>query len=182
MNKNAIILHGTADLPEGNWRGWLRRNLESRGYHVWVPQLPNSAKPNREEWIPFILDNGTITEETVIIGHSAGAQIILSVLEKIDIQIKQAILVAGYAKALRETANHEKNTEDYDWEAIKGKCKDLIFVNSDNDPWTCDDKQGRIMMDHLGGTQIILHGEGHMGSTYFNQPYEEFPLLLKLID
>lgn len=182
MAKNAIILHGTADAPEGNWRGWLKENLQSRGYSVWVPQLPNPEKPNRADWVPFILENGTINEETVIVGHSAGAQIILSVLEAIDIQIKQAILVAGYAKALRATADHEMNTEDYNWEKIKGKAKEIIFVNSDNDPWTCDDKQGRIMLDNLGGIQIILHGEGHMGSTYFNQPYLEFPLLAKLID
>jgi hypothetical protein len=36
------------------------------------------------------------------------------------------------------------------------------------------------MFDNLGGMQIVLH-EGHMGSTYYNQPYKEFPLLLKLI-
>jgi hypothetical protein len=32
------------------------------------------------------------------------------------------------------------------------------------------------MFDHLGGTQIIKHGEGHMGSDTFKQPYKEFPL------
>ncbi len=38
------------------------------------------------------------------------------------------------------------------------------------------------MFDHLGGTQIIKHGEGHMGSDTFTQPYREFPLLVQLID
>ena len=51
----------------------------------------------------------------------------------------------------------------------------------DNDPWTCDDKQGRMMLDHLGGVQVIPKGEGHMGSTTYNQPYKEFPLLVKLV-
>lgn len=37
------------------------------------------------------------------------------------------------------------------------------------------------MLDHLGGMQIIKHGEGHMGSDKFKQPYKEFPLLIKLI-
>jgi hypothetical protein len=37
------------------------------------------------------------------------------------------------------------------------------------------------MFDHLGGTLIVRHGEGHMGSDSFNQPYKEFPLLEKLI-
>lgn len=179
--KNAIILHGTGDKPTDFWFPYLKEGLEKRGYEVWLPSLPNSEYPNLKDWIPFILENGKFTNETIIIGHSAGAQIILSLLEKLDVKIKQAILVSGYAKALRKDMNSEKNVDDYKWEAIKPKCEKFIFINSDNDPWTCDDKQGRIMFDNLGGMQIILH-EGHMGSNYYNQPYKEFPLLLKLIN
>jgi len=155
--------------------------LEERGYEVWLPSLPNPEFPNRAEWLPFLFENGKFTEETVIIGHSAGAQIILSLLEKLDAKVKQVILVSGYAKALRKNMESEKNVDDYNWEAIKPKCDNFIFINSDNDPWTCDDTQGRIMFDNLGGMQIVLH-EGHMGSNFYNQPYKKFPLLLKLIN
>lgn len=58
---------------------------------------------------------------------------------------------------------------------------EIIFINSDNDPWGCDDKQGRKMFDKLGGTLIIRH-DGHMGSEKFNQPYREFPLVVKLVE
>jgi hypothetical protein len=37
------------------------------------------------------------------------------------------------------------------------------------------------VFEKLGGTLIIRHGEGHMGSTLFNQPYRKFPLLEKLL-
>jgi hypothetical protein len=179
--KNAIILHGTGDAPTNFWFPYLKDGLEKRGYEVWLPSLPNPEYPNRKEWIPFLLEGGKFSEETIIIGHSAGAQIILSLLENIEVKIKQAILVSGYAKALRKTADSEKNVDEYAWEAIRPKSEQFIFINSDNDPWTCDDTQGRIMFDNLGGMQIILH-EGHMGSNYHKQPYKEFPLLLKLID
>lgn len=178
--KNAIILHGTKDKPTDFWFPWLKERLEKRGFEVWLPELPRSDKPNIEDWLPFILEHGKFTKETVIIGHSAGAQIIPSILEKLDGKIKQAILVSGYAKALRKTAENENSVDDFVWPAIKEKAGDFIFINSDNDPWSCDDKQGRIFFDHLGGTQIIKH-EGHMGSTTFNQPYKEFPLLENLI-
>lgn len=178
--KNAIILHGTADSPDLYWFPWLKRELEAQGYEVWLPQLPNAAKPNIADWRPFILENGKFSKDTIIIGHSAGAQIILSVLEILDQQIEKAILVSGYAKALGKDAESKKGIDDYNWEAIKGKAKEFVFINSDDDPWTCDDKQGRIMQEHLGGQLIIRH-DGHMGSAYFNQPYKEFPLLLELI-
>lgn len=178
--KNAIILHGTKDKPTDFWFPWLKEQLEKRGFEVWLPQLPVSDKPNRKDWLPFILENWEFTPETVIIGHSAGAQIIPSVLEKLDVKIKQAILVSGYAKALRKNSESENSIDDFDWANIKGKAAEFFYINSDDDPWQCNDKQGRIFFDNLGGTQIIKH-EGHMGSNMFNQPYKEFPLLLSLI-
>src|SRR3989344_2917155 len=143
--------------------------------------MPNTDHPNLAEWIPFILQRMEFSEDTILIGHSAGSQLILSILEKIDGHIKQAILVSGYAKALRLTATDD-NDEEPNWNAIKGKATSMVFVNSDNDPWGCDDTQGRIMFDHLGGTLVIPKGEGHMGSTTYNQSYTEFPLLIKLLD
>lgn len=179
--ENAIILHGTADQNTDFWFPSLKGKLEEKGFEVWLPQLPNAKTPNLKDWLGFVLENGKFSEDTVLIGHSAGAQLILSILENIQNPIKQAILVSGYAKALRATPEDEKNEKDFSWEEIKGKSGQFIFINSDNDPWTCDDKQGRIMLDYLGGIQIILHGEGHMGSTMYGQPYKEFPLLVKLI-
>lgn len=178
--KNAIILHGTGDKNTDFWFPYLKKNLEEKGYEVWLPQLPNAENPNIQDWLTFVLENGKFTDETVLIGHSAGSQLILSILEKITVQISQAILVSGYAESLRVRAGVEERAY-FDWEKMKRNVQDIIFINSDNDPWECDDTQGRIMLDKLGGTQIIRKGEGHMGSTTYNQPYKEFPLLVKLI-
>jgi len=177
--KNAIIIHGTKDTPDLYWFPYLKKNLEELGYEVWAPQMPNSEVPNVKDWLPFVLSNGKFSEETILIGHSAGAQLVLSILENITPQIKKALLVSGYSEPLRnndETKDHGK----FDYEKIKKHAAELIFVNSDDDPWGCDDKQGKIMFDNLGGMLIIRH-DGHMGSTMFNQPYKEFPLLLKLL-
>ncbi|MES2059858.1 MAG: alpha/beta hydrolase [Patescibacteria group bacterium] len=179
--KNAIILHGTGDKNTDFWFPYIKTKLEEKGFEVWLPQLPNAETPNLKDWLSFVLENGKFNEETVLIGHSAGAQLILSILEKLQTPIAKAILVSGYAKALRATPEDEKNTEDFNWEEIKGKAERFVFINSDNDPWTCDDKQGRSMLDHLGGIQIIPKGEGHMGSATHNQTYKEFPLLANLI-
>ena len=100
--KNAILIHGTKDSPELYWFPYVKKGLEEKGYKVWAPDMPAKDKPNRKDWVPFILDNWEINEETVLIGHSAGAQIIPSILEKVNVKINQAILVSGYAKALRK--------------------------------------------------------------------------------
>lgn len=178
--KNAILLHGTGGTPENFWFPWLKKHLEEKGYEVWVPQLPETDTPKLDVWVPYVLEHGKFSEETIIIGHSAGTPTILAVLEKLDIKIKQAILVAAYFEPVN--AITQILQENYDWESIRAHAENTVIINSDNDPWKCDDKEGIRLFEKVGGTLILRHGEGHMGSDYFKQPYKEFPLLLKLID
>lgn len=180
--KKVIILHGAGETPQSFWHPFIKRTLESKGISVSVPQLPAADKPDLEKWLPFVLENENINKETILLSHSAGGPLVLALLESIKFKINKAIIVAGYSTTLsvKGAANGVlKNT--YDWPKIKNNVKDLIFINSDNDPWGCDDKQGRKMFDKLGGMLIINH-EGHMGSDWMKQPYREFPLLIKLIE
>lgn len=142
--------------------------------------MPNPDDERLDEWLPYVLENGEYNNETVLIGHSSGCPLILSLLERLKHPIKQAILVAGFASSI---SNEPKPIlqEQYDWKKIRSNCLDFIFINSDNDPWGCDDKKGKEMQNHLGGKLIIKH-EGHFGSDKFKQPYKEFPLLIELID
>lgn len=178
--RNAIILHGTGDSPDLFWFPYIANGLKKKGFDVWLPKLPNAKKPNSKDWLAFVFENGKITGNTVLIGHSAGAQLILSILENTDKKVKQAIMVSGYSKPLPKTENDPKNQDEYDWEKIRGKAEEFIFINSDNDPWQCNDVQGKIMAGKVGGKLIVMH-DGHMGSSYFNQPYKEFPLIMRLI-
>jgi len=178
--KNVIIFHGTGGSPNAYWIPWLAFGLEKRGYKVTVPSLPNPNKPDINEALPFVLNNLEFDEETVLIGHSSGSALILSVLENIKPKIKMAILVAGFYKQLPGGRNGMIQ-EQYDWDKIKFHAGEFVFINSDNDPWGCDDQMGREMQQHLGGELIVMH-DGHMGSDSFNQPYREFPLLVELIE
>jgi predicted alpha/beta hydrolase family esterase len=179
--KNAIILHGTGDKNTDFWFPYVKEKLEENGFTVWLPQLPNATKPNLKDWLTFVLKNGVFNSETVLIGHSAGSQLILSILEALTIQIKKAVLVSGYAESLR-ASDATKERPELNWEKIKKATREIIFINSDNDPWGCTDKQGTIMKDHLGGRLIVMQGEGHMGSTTYRQPYKEFPLVVDLVN
>lgn len=106
----------------------------------------------------------------------------MSILENINIQIKQALLVAGFYHPIDDNGYSNLMLQDkYDWSKIKKNCKEIILINSDNDPWGCDDIQARIVMQKLNATLIIFSGQGHMGSDSFNQPYKEFPLLTKIL-
>jgi predicted alpha/beta hydrolase family esterase len=178
--KNAIVLHGTGSISSDFWFPYIQDFLQEKGYNVWVPDLPNTDIPTIEEWLPFVLEKAEFTSETILIGHSAGSQLILSILENIQVKIKQAILVSGYARGLRDSMLSDKEV-NLEWDKIKEHAEEIIFVNSDNDPWGCTDAEGRKMVQKLAGTLIIPKGQGHMGSQTYNQPDTEFPLLIKLI-
>ena len=184
--KNAIILQGAGETQKSFWLPYAKGELEKKGYKVWLPQLPGIDNPKLKEVLPFILKNGEFNQETTMIGHSAGAPIILSVLENIKVKIKLAIMVAGLTEPSTKDKDITKWQKDflqdeYDWKKIKAHCEKFVFINAVNDPWGCNDKQGRKMFDKLGGT-LIVNEEGHMGSDSFNQPYKKFPLLIALID
>ncbi|MBI2011439.1 alpha/beta hydrolase [Candidatus Daviesbacteria bacterium] len=102
--KNVVILHGTGETKDSFWFPWLTKELEKRGYSVSLPQLPDANHPGIKKWLPVALKE-TYTPETVLIGHSAGCPLQLSVLENLDLKIKQAILVAGYARPKLDDPN-----------------------------------------------------------------------------
>jgi len=186
--KNALILHGASNNSQGNWFPWLKRELEKRGYKVWSPDLPNSNEPNKENWLKTIFSNSEwqFNEDSVIIGHSAGATLILRILEELPEgeKVKKAILVAGVVElgTKSELFQYKKSLVEkpFNWEKIKKSAKELCFVCSDNDPYQCGADQGKIMQKHLGGKLVIKSGEGHFNLEK-GEEYKQFPFILELL-
>jgi predicted alpha/beta hydrolase family esterase len=186
--KNALILHGAGNNSQGNWFPWLRGELEKRGYKVWTPDLPNSDEPNKEDWLKTIFSNSEwqFNEDSVIIGHSAGATLILRILEQLpeEEKVEKAILVAGVVElgTKPEFFQYKKSLVErpFDWEKIKKSAKEFCFVCSDNDPYQCGADQGKIMQRHLGGELIVKTGEGHFNLEK-GEEYKQFPLILDLL-
>lgn len=182
--RNAVMLHGSHAGSNSYWFPYVREKLEGRGYSVSVPQLPDPESPSLDLWLPIALREDYLSE-TILVAHSVGSALALSVLENIKNRIRLAVLVAGYSTPLPGLEAETRPTvqTSYNWARISQNVGDLFLIHSDNDPWGCDDQQGRAILDNIGkGSLIIRKGEGHMGSDLFNQPYPCFPLLLGLVD
>lgn len=177
--KNTIIFHGTDDNPDRYWYKWLGKELEKDEYRVEIPYNPTINKEPIDTFLPKVLKQHTFNKDTLLVGHSAGGPLILSILEHIDVEIAKAILVAGYSQHPDDQMEDPIIQDAYNWKKIKDNVKETVFINSVNDPWSCNDKQGRIMFNHLGGTQVILN-DGHFGSITKGQVYDTFPLLRTL--
>lgn len=186
--KNALILHGAENDHSGNWFPWLKEELEKKEYKVWVPDLPNSSTPVQKDWLETISSNKewSFDEDSIIIGHSAGATLILRILETLadSITIKQVILVAGpidkggMPKFWQYKEDLTKQT--FNWEKIKNSSNNFVFIASDNDPYDCGERHSKFMHKQIGGELIIKSGEGHF-NLEVGDYYQQFPLVLDLI-
>jgi predicted alpha/beta hydrolase family esterase len=150
VNRKAIIFHGTGATPDVAWLPWLRERLSRRGYAVEAPHYPGLNVEPIATFLPKVLVNHTFDENTVLVGHSGGAALLLAILEHIGVTVAQAVLVAAYCTK-PNTSDEPVLQPEYDWAAIRSQVRDLYLINSRNDPYGCDDGQGRAMFDRLRG-------------------------------
>jgi uncharacterized protein len=186
--KNALILHGAGNNSQGNWFPWLKSELEKKGYTVWSPDLPNSETPDKASWLRVIFSNQdwVFNSQSVLVGHSAGSDLILRILEQLPegVKINKAVLVAGPANLGTKPeyfAYKDLVRDPFNWEKIKSSAANFYFIHSDNDPYQCGIDQGKIFHEHLGGELILRPGQGHFNLEQ-GEHYRQFPLLIDLIE
>lgn len=159
MGRRAIVFHGTGAEPGWIWYPWLAGRLRTRGYDVETPHHPGTNTEPIATFLPKVLATHTFTEDTVLVGHSGGAALLLALLEHLDVTVAQAVLVAGYSTPPNESTEPVLQ-DSYDWAAIRSHARDLVFLNSVEDEFGCDADQGRAMFDRLGGT-LVVRDDGH---------------------
>ena len=93
---NVFIFHGTGGYPEENWFPWMKQKLEELGCKVIVPQFPTPENQTLKNWFKVLKDYEQLyNENTILVGHSLGCAFLLRVLEKYNIKIKAAFLIAA---------------------------------------------------------------------------------------
>lgn len=181
--KNALILHGTDNNSQGNWFPWLKNELETKGWKVWVPDLPDSGIPNTKKYIKLISSNQDwdFNSESFLIGHSAGAVTILGLLQNLsaDVQVDTCILIGSFKNNLGTKEFDGLFEEPFDFEKIKKHAKKFIFIHSDNDPY-CPLEHAEYLAKKLDGKLIVMKGQGHF-NLEISPKYRKFPELLELI-
>jgi predicted alpha/beta hydrolase family esterase len=106
---------------------------------------------------------------------------VLRVLEKTNVKVKAAFLVAGFLRGLNNDEVDEINATFYDkpfdWEKIKANCGEFYCFASDNDPYV-PVPQAKEVADGVGVELIMVKGAGHFNA---KAGYTKFDLLLDKI-
>lgn len=187
MKKRAFIVHGWDGYPEEGWFPWLKKELEAKGFEVFVPQLPDAGSPRIHAWVPKLAGAvGTADEHTYFVGHSIGCQTITRYLETLPERVKVggAVFVAGFFKQLvgleddpdvRETARHWLDAS-ISLEKVKFHLPKSVAIFSDDDPWVPLDNQDDFR-DKLGSEIIVERGKGHFSGE--RDGMKELPIVVE---
>ena len=174
--KRVIITHGWDGYPEEGWFPWLKKELEARGFNVFVPQLPEPNEPRINNWVPKLKEVvGKPDEQTYFVGHSMGCQTIARYLEALpnDVKVGGVVFVAGFFKRLTnlEDDGVVRSVSD-EWlktsislKKVAEHLKASVAIFSDNDPYVPTDNKDDFS-NVLGSKIVIEHSKGHFsGST-----------------
>lgn len=163
MPKRAILIHGWEGYPEEGWRPWLKKELESKGFEVIVPAMPDSANPKMDTWLSHLNKLvGEPDKDTYFVGHSLGCITILRYLESLSKNqvIGGAVLVAGFTSNLGFEELDNFFPSLVDWDKIKPHCSKFVAIHSDNDPYVSL-HYSDFFKDNLGAEIIVEHNMKH---------------------
>ncbi|MDL5165846.1 alpha/beta hydrolase [Proteus faecis] len=181
--KRLFIIHGYTASPEDNWFPWLKEKLEALGYHVDVPDMPESNSPDPKRWQQRLIDaNIKLDEDTILVGHSLGCITLLRFLSEQaseNTKIGGYILVAGFNREqdnLLELNSHI--CEDLDYNKLIKISDKRVSVISSNDP-AVDPQASKDLANSLQ-TKIFI--EDNAGHFLDRDGYTELPILLDIIN
>jgi len=153
--KHFVFVHGYKSGPQLNFHQWLKGELESRGHTVEIPELPNPHEPDVLEQAQCVLENTTIDENTVLVGHSLGTNVVLRILERLDHSVRRTVLVGGFLDEnfVQDVERNITFDFNFDIAAIKEKAGQLVLLHGNNEE-TISDDQFKYLHRTLGGEAI----------------------------
>jgi len=187
--KRVFIVHGWGGHPEEGWFPWLKKELETKGFEVLVPQLPDPDNPRIQNWVPKLAETvGVADENTYFVGHSMGCQTIARYLESLPegVKVGGAVFVGGFFKHLTGLESDlETQAVRKDWLEtpldliqVKSHLPKSVAIFSDNDPFVPLDNQDDFR-DKLGSRILVEHNKGHFNDEGLGT--KELPIVLEAV-
>lgn len=177
--RRAIIIHGWEETPQRQWLPWIGNHLSDKGWRIDIPAMPNTKTPRLHEWMEKLISLGP-DKDTVLVGHSLANALILKYLERPEVSVKGAVMVAAWDWLMEDVKEFHSTFFEtgFDYGALKKKRIPFIIVNSTTDPWI-DLEKSRKMAGDLNAKFIVIENAGHFME---RDGYKTFPKLAEIIE
>jgi len=176
----AVIIPGNGGscypaLLTGNFYQALATQLTDSGLFqggVVASAMPDPNKARREIWIPHVTDTIGVDKDTVVIGHSSGAECGMRLCE--TTKVRGLVIVAGCHTDLgdggeRAAGWYPPSGGDWDWDAIKKNTDWIVQFHSTDDPFI-PIAEARHVAKCLEGRVDYVEMEGR---SHFFEPFDE---------
>ena len=135
----AVIVpgNGCLDVYSANWYAHMKQQLEkSRCFsEVVLRTMPDPMLARESIWVPFIRDELRAGPDTVLIGHSSGAEAGMRLLE--SFQLLGLVLVSACHTDLGDEGERRSGyySRPWDWAAIRANVQWVLQYHSRDDPF-----------------------------------------------
>lgn len=149
--------------PTRWWYGWLVTQMHQKpplNMDVIVKKMPDCMGAHESIWIPFMKQDLAIREDTVLIGHSSGAEAAMRYAE--ENRVAGIVLVSPCYTDLglpSEAAAGWYN-RPWQWDKIKNNTGFILQFSSSNDPLISYTRQQVYVANQLGSELTTLR-KGH---------------------
>eukprot|EP00401_Gymnodinium_catenatum_P008698 CAMPEP_0117471190 /NCGR_PEP_ID=MMETSP0784-20121206/7605_1 /TAXON_ID=39447 /ORGANISM="" /LENGTH=290 /DNA_ID=CAMNT_0005265305 /DNA_START=138 /DNA_END=1011 /DNA_ORIENTATION=- len=126
--------NGCTQPRRDNWYGQARKELLNRGIfeEVVLERMPDPHVARESYWVPFLRDQCGADENTVLIGHSSGAEAIMRLLE--GTRSGPCVRMPQDLGDLNERASGYYS-RPWDWTKIAGNARFILQFHSLDDPF-----------------------------------------------
>ncbi len=186
--RKAYIVHGWYGSVNEPLLKWINQQLEEKGYQSDLLEMPDAENPQIKTWVDKLKDAVELGKDTLLIGHSIGAQAIMRFLEELPDgeKIGRVIFIAPwfYLTNWEDVTQAEIETMTpwltipIDLEKVKTKADEWITIFSDNDEFVPLKKNSEKFRKSLGAEVIIEEGKGHFTE---DNGVVDLPILLNII-
>jgi len=179
---DVVIIHGTFGCSDDNWFPWLKEKMEELGHNVYVPKFPTPENQNKESWCEALRNQAPIFgKDTIIVGHSLGAVMLLHILEVVSEPIAKSVFVSGFLEELGnekfDILNSSFVNHNFDWKTINKNKGDAFVFHGNGDPYV-PNEQAEKLGRNLNIEPTIIENGGHLNTKAGFTKFEE---LLKSI-
>lgn len=191
--KRVFIIHGWDGEPDEGIFPWLKKELETKGFQVFNPAMPEPLNPQIDPWVKFLAEQvGIPDKDTIFFGHSIGSQTILRYLESLseDIKVSGAVFLAPWVNLNPIAYETDEDLiiakpwleTKLGWDKVKSHTNKFVAIFSDDDALV-PISDSKIFENELGAKIIIEHGKGHFsGDTGIKELPSALESVLKIHD
>ena len=174
-----VVIPGMGCTPTAtsNWYGWFQAEMQRRSHECVLRDFPDPYGCKESVWVPFVLNDIGVDDDTVIVGHSSGAACAMRLLEQ-NLNLRGAVLVAAAHTDLGDEAERRSEyfNRPWDWETMKKGARNIVCFHGTDDHLIPVSEARHIAEMMEGGSFEYMEMDG---KSHFFRPWQE---LLDVMD